>query len=189
VSLPLQVAFLTGQSDPRSTALSPEQRAFMAALEVPAHACVDRNFPYDAPPAHHRATPIVTASWHNARQYWMSRYPDFRRRYRADVEHLFAGAERTVVLAGSCGLELLANLDLPAPLVNRVHVFAYGPVARRRPSCHVLSVCGRVDWISKALGPRADVEVACGHLDYLRSPEVLTLCRDFVGRVAVECRA
>ena len=57
-------------------------------------------------------------------------------------------ADRTLFLAGSSGLELLYNLDLPNADLARIHVFAYGPVARRLPACDACFVQGR-DLISR----------------------------------------
>ena len=45
--MPLQVLHLTGQSDPRSCALSPQQHAFLDRLDLPEEAKVRLNFPYD----------------------------------------------------------------------------------------------------------------------------------------------
>jgi hypothetical protein len=182
--LPLQIAFLTGQSDPRGAALSPVQEAFLDALPVPAAWKVRVNFPYPAATPRHRPVPLVRASWNNARQLLGSSGQAFGARYRPPVVALLARAERTVLLAGSCGLELLANLDLLAEDLARLHVFAYGAVARRRPACEICQVRGRRDWIARA-GSRvaltaADHWVESGHLDYLVSPRVLALCGAFL---------
>jgi hypothetical protein len=185
--LPLQIAFLTGQSDPSGSALAPPQEAFLDALPTPDHWKVRVNFPYPEATPPHRPTPLPRASWNNSRQVLASRGPAFAESFRPPVLALLARAERTLLLAGSCGLELLANLDLPARALERLHVFAYGAVARRRPACDLRQVRGRRDWIAKALsridlGP-ADAWVACGHLDYLNDPEVLALCRAFLQEI------
>ena len=91
-------------------------------------------------------------------------------------------ADRTLVLAGSIGLDLLGRLDLPADLLDRLTVFAYGPVATKPPTCRTLRVCSRQDWVARCFrsGRRADVYVDSGHLDYLQHPEVARLCHDLV---------
>ena len=117
--------------------MSPAQTAFLAALPVPAAARVALNFPY--PPGEivlpFVRIPLPVASWRNGWQHFASRRPSFAERHRATVEALLARADRTLFLTGSCGLELFNNLRLPASALRRVTIFAYGPVARRRPDC------------------------------------------------------
>lgn len=183
MSAPLQVAFLTGQSAPESCALSPRQLTFLERLPVPEAGRVRRNFPYELDTPPHRDVPLVIASWNNARQYLGARAPTFAERYRPVVLSLLGQAERTVLLAGSCGLELLARLRLPDTALQRVHVFAYGSVARLRPRCDILTVQGRDDWVARVWGGKSEVTVAGGHLSYLDSSEVLALCVAFLERV------
>jgi hypothetical protein len=178
--LPLQVASLTGQSDSGRCALSPSQMAFLKALELPEGAAVPWNFPYHPGPEH-RPTPLWLASFRNASMYFASRRPAFREQHRGAVIELLMRAERTVFLAGSCGLELLANLDLPKADLKRCRLFAYGPVARKLPACPALLVQGGSDWLSRWYFPRVDHRIDAGHMDYLESPEVLRLCREFIG--------
>lgn len=184
----LQVAFLTGQSRPPAAALSPAQTAFLAALPVPAAARVAFNFPY---PAIGQArpftpTPLLVASLRNARQYFASRRSVFSEHYSPAVEALLDCADHTLFLAGSCGLELFNNLGLPVEVLRRVTIFAFGPVARRRPDCACLLVQGRRDWISRGYFHRADVSVEGGHMDYLTDPAVVALAAATVPRLAVQ---
>jgi hypothetical protein len=179
----LQAAFLTGQSDPRGCALSPRQAAFLAALPLPAEAKVPLNFPYDRRTGPHRETALLAASWSNFRQFLGSWSGGFAVRYRPGVEAMLDGADRTLILAGSCGLELLARLGLDAARLSRIHVLAYGPAALRWPDCETTVVQGRRDWISRPLARRADAWVDCDHLGYLTCPEMLALGRDLVARL------
>ncbi len=176
MELPRQVIFLTGQSDPTRCALSPEQQAFLDALPLPAEAKLSLNFPYraDTPPWRH--THVLVGSVNNARQYARSRRPAFAAGYAPHVQRLIARARRTLILAGSCGLELFVNLQLPREALENVHIFAYGPAARRLPDCACVLVQGRRDWISRCWFRTVDHRVDCAHRDYLQSPEVLTLC-------------
>jgi len=180
---PLQILFLTGRSDPRSAALSPVQTAFLDALPVPDAWKVRVNFPYPAETPPFRATPLLLASWRNANQYAGSRRAAFAERHRAQVLDRIDAAERTFVLAGSSGLELLGNLRLPAAALARLHVFAYGPVARRLPGCDHRLVQGRRDWISRAWFRTVTARVETGHLDYLADPAVLRLCEAYLREV------
>ena len=177
--LPLQIAILTGQSDPRRWALSPEQEHFLDSLELPDEVQVRLNFPYlpDSPP--HRDTQILIASWNNIACYQASRKLPVEERQA--VSALIERSERTVFLAGSCGLELFNNLNLGRAELARTEVFAYGPFARRRPECRHVLVQGRRDWISKRCFRKVDHIVDCGHLDYLAHPETLRLAREFIG--------
>ena len=172
----LQVAFLTGQSDAPRCALSPVQRAFLDALPLPAPARLPLNFPYDGGTEPWRHTSLLAASINNARLYLASRRPDFAARHAPRVIRELTRTPRTLILAGSSGLEILANLRLPREALDRLHVFAYGPVARRLPDCPCVLVQGRRDWVSRWWFRTVDHRVECTHLDYLESPEVLALC-------------
>lgn len=176
-----QVAFLTGQSDPPRCALSDSQQRFIAAV-APDRA-VPLNFPYDPQGGEFRPTPLLRASCNNAHQYWASRRIAFRREHRAGVERLLARSERSLLLVGSCGLELFNNLHLPIDLLDRIAVFAYGPVARRRPDCTARLVQGRRDWLSRCWFRTADAQVDAGHMDYLVHDTVLAQCRDWFAHV------
>jgi len=177
----IRIAFLTGRSDPSRCGLSPVQQGFLDALRAPGREPVDRNFPYAAQRPAHVAVPLPLAAWRNLGDYIGARRPAFAGRHRAQVAAAFEGDGAVVLLAGSCGLEILSNLHLDALLRARLHVFAYGPVARRAPDvARLLCVQGRSDWISRA-GWRGPVRrVDGGHMDYLRQPDVLTLCEDFI---------
>ncbi|WP_024890791.1 hypothetical protein [Luteimonas huabeiensis] len=181
----LQIAFMTGRSDPARCGLSPQQSAFLAALGGPGRRLHRLNFPYLAALDGHRPVALPLAAWRNAWQYLSSRRPAFARRHRDAVLRMLDEAPHTVLLAGSCGLELLANLRLPPAYSRRLSVFAYGPVARGAPDCRrLLCVRGRRDGISlRGFRGRAET-VEGGHMDYLRSDEVRALCERFVQRVA-----
>ncbi|QIK61887.1 hypothetical protein G7068_00650 [Leucobacter viscericola] len=173
----LQLAFLTGQSDPRQSVLSPAQRQFALSLPIAPTAIVPHNFPYPmhgdkAPPeTDWRPTPLLTASFRNTRQYLVSRQKGFAAQWRRPVLDMLARADRTLVLAGSCGLELLSNLRLSADELRGVRVVAYGPVARSVPEAPCVSVVGDRDWLSRRFFPTPDAVVRANHLNYLESSE------------------
>jgi hypothetical protein len=179
----LQVFFLTGQSDPPRCALSPAQRAFIDALPLPASAKLPLNFPYAATTEPWRPSSLIIASLNNALLYVSSRQAGFARHAPSLLQQI-ERAEQTLILAGSSGLELLANLRLPREALRTVHVFAYGPVARGLPPCACTLVQGRGDWISRAWFRTVDHRVDCSHMDYLESPEVLALCAAKVHELA-----
>lgn len=177
----LQVLHLTGQSDPRSCALSPVQHAFLDALPLPESAKVRRNFPYDATPAPYREVPLWRASLHHLVLAVRIRLPGWSRRHGPPVERRLRAADRTLVLAGSIGLDLLGRLDLPRDLLDRLTVVAYGAVATRPPACRTIRVGSRRDHLARWWP--YDVEVAAGHLDYLAAPELAALCRGLVSEL------
>ncbi|MEV5003520.1 hypothetical protein [Nocardioides sp. LML1-1-1.1] len=177
----LQVLYLTGQSDPRSCALSPVQDAFLDALPVPEAAKIRLNFPYDgalAPPhgSEWRKVPIWLGSLRHLVLFVRIRLlmTGWAARHRPGVEAQLARAEHTLVLAGSIGLDLLGRLDLPREVLDRLTVVAYGAVATRPPRCRTIRVASSSDHLAR-WWPR-DVEVRSGHLDYLDSPELAALC-------------
>jgi hypothetical protein len=156
------------------------QTRFLEVIGVPPPARVLRNFPYRTGSPPYARTSLLRASLRNARQFIASRRRSFRDEYRPDVLALLARAERTTFLAGSCGLEILVNLELPSPVLDRVDVFAFGPVARCRPATTVMLVQGRQDWLSRWYFTDVDHRVAAGHLAYLEDPGVQSLGRAFV---------
>ncbi|WES66433.1 hypothetical protein [Superficieibacter sp. HKU1] len=175
----LQIAFLTGRSQPGNTSLSPEQHAFMAGLGKNTEG-IAVNFPWIAQGEAWQATPLLRASINNARDYLGSRRPAFVGAYQAGALALLASADHTLLLCGSCGLELFNNLQLPASVMPRVSIFAFGPVARRRPACRHLLVQGRQDWISRLWFRDVDEYIACGHMNYLSQPELTDRCTRFI---------
>lgn len=180
----LQLAFLTGQSNPQCCALSAQQAHFGQALLGPGRVLRLQNFPYQEATPAHAPVALWRASWHNAAQYLSSRRPGFVRRYRDAVLQMLDATPHTLVLSGSCGLELLANLMLPADALQRISLLAYGPVARRAPACaRLLTVAASADWISRwGYGP-AMRSIAGGHMDYLAQPELLALVQRFAAEV------
>ncbi len=179
--LPRQVLFLTGPSDPQSCALSPVQSAFLDALPVPESARVRFNFPYDRALRGYRPTPLWLASARHVGLAFRCRRSSFARRYHDPVRRQLVRADRTLVLAGSIGLDLLGRLGLAPPVLDRLDVFAYGAVATRPPACRTFRVTSPRDRLARRWA--ADAAVDCDHLGYLSRPEVVTLCVEFLHRV------
>ncbi|WP_313758889.1 hypothetical protein [Atlantibacter hermannii] len=179
----LGIAFITGRSRPGNIALSPSQRAFLERVMNGNMMPVAENFPWIPQTESWRDTGLLRASINNARDYLSSRRPDFISRYRNLAITMLDTADHTLLLSGSCGLELFNNLDLPASSLSRVSLFAFGPVARKRPDCHHLLVQGRQDFISRLWFPRVDERLACGHMDYLSQPALVNLCKRFIHQI------
>jgi hypothetical protein len=174
------IAFLTGQSDPNGNVLSAVQLDFLELAGISDARILKLNFPYGAPMGFGEKVPLIKASWNNGKQYFASRLARFSSRYRGEVMAEFADDDRVILLAGSCGLELLNNLKMPHEFLQQTHVFAYGPVSRKVPDCATLwRVQGTRDLISKVWHPQPDRVVDCHHMNYLESPETLILFLEF----------
>jgi len=179
----ITVAFLTGQSDPRTSALSPAQRGFLDRSPVLPGQRLDLNFPYRSAGSWSE-TNLLRAGFNNAGQYLASRRPSFAQQHRAGVREAFGPSGKILLLTGSCGLELLVNLRLPEEFMQRLHVFAYGPVSRSLPRCASLeTVQGSRDAISRWWHPQVDHVISCGHMNYLDAEETMTLFSAFHRRV------
>lgn len=194
-----RIAFLTGQSDPGRCALSPAQRAFLDALELPeAIERVPCNFPWDERTPPWRPVPLLRASLANGRQYLVARRGGFvhlPHEAVRDARESLSRAPRTLLLVGSCGLSLLdallahrpddtpaamrASEDDSATLRPRLRIVAYGAVAARWPTgIDGQHLRGRRDWVAACGAPRAAPPpqwVDCGHMDYLDQPALRAL--------------
>ena len=177
---PFRVAFVTGMSNPDSWNLSPLQHRFIKSFAFPDTCIYPLNFPYTACAHPYRPTPILRASARNAWMFFFSMQRRFREKYHSSVSNFLSESRHTILLAGSSGLELLNNLRLPAEILQRISVFAYGPVSRRLPLCRRVLVQGTRDWYSRLFHSEVDYRVSCGHMNYLENDEVKTLCARFI---------
>jgi len=168
----MTIAWLSGSSDPRRSALSPAESALLDAV-AGGRRVVRANFPWPEPPGTFRAVGLPLASVRNAVQFWRAR---LSRPYRAFVAGRVSqlGDPDLVLITGSQGLELLR---LGWPLLaetGRIRVVALGPVAGRLPpGLRPFVVRSRADAISR-LGWHGPVDVLCdcSHLDYAADPQV-----------------
>jgi hypothetical protein len=184
----LQIAFLTGRSDPQRCALSPQQAHFLAELAGPGRSLVAQNFPYDQRTLPWRQTPLWRASWCNLREHLGRRRERFLQQHRPAVRAMLERAPHTVLLAGSCGTSLWLAIATPA-MAARASVLAFGPVTRQRPPGRSLVLQGRRDWLSRLFAGTATAPLATGHLGYLDDPQMLTRCRAFVEAIERELPA
>ena len=174
----LGAIFLTGQSDKRSCSLTPEQEQTAQALGKLGLDVYPLNFPYQEQMAPYQKVPLIRASIANLRMYLQSRRDEFTSRYRPQLCKRISQHPFTLVLAGSCGLEIINNMRLPDEIKKKLHIFAYGPVARKQPDISCTLVQGRRDWLSKYFFSQVDIVVNCGHMDYLQCPEVLRVLKE-----------
>lgn len=176
-------AFITGHSVRGCTGLSSTQVAFQQRSMIPEERWLKCNFPYIPTTPFPDSVPLLTASLNNAAHYMFSRGQRFRKQNQQAVVSAFADVDCIILLAGSCGLELLNNLALPAELRRKMHVFACGPVSRAMPEvASFYSAQGIHDWISRAFHRQANLRFPCSHMNYLNSPITLSAFNSFVER-------
>lgn len=177
-------AFITGHSVPGCTGLSQEQRDFQQRTSIPADQWLPHNFPYHATFPFPEPFNLLRASVNNVLHYSRSRRAAFRQSHRDAVSQALEPYDTILLLAGSCGLELFNNLDLPPALRQRIHIFAYGPVSRRPPDvASHLFVQGTHDWLSRFYHPRVHNRYPCPHMGYLLSPQTLRFFKAYHHRV------
>lgn len=177
-------AFITGHSVRGCTGLSQEQRDFQKRTDIPAERWLPHNFPYHATFPFPEPFNVLRASVNNVLHYSRSRLASFANTHRAAVAQVLEPYDTILLLAGSCGLELFNNLDLPETLRQRIHIFACGPVSRRAPEvASHLMVQGTHDWISRFHHPRVHHRYPCPHMGYLFAPETLPLFNAYYHRV------
>jgi len=177
-------AFITGHSVRDCTGLSRAQLSFQKRSIIPQDRWLADNFPYQPTSPFPEPVPLLSASLNNIAHYFSSRRPEFKERHREAVTTAFSPYDRVILLAGSCGLELLNNLELTPEVSQKLHVFAVGPVSRSIPDVASCSMAqGEYDWISRAFHRRVQQRYPCSHVGYLASPTTLTLFNEFTRRV------
>ena len=169
-----RVALLTGQSSFDSSALSPVQIAFLRAVAPAGASVLEMGFPFDSSflGEGFRETGMAGASWRNARQVgWALGSARFRGVVRERLGMLFGASSRTLLITGSCGLQL-ANLGWPGQAI------ALGPACLGALRVRAYVVRGRRDGWSRLLyRGRVDAVCGCGHLGYWESEEVREIVR------------
>jgi hypothetical protein len=176
--------FITGHSVPGCTGLSHEQADFQQRSLIPAEQWLPHNFPWIETFPFPERWNLISASFYNIAHYLSSRRPDFALDHCDAVTSLLSRYEAILLLAGSCGLELFNNLQLPETLRRRIHIFAYGPVSRHMPDvASHLFVQGTHDWLSRFYHPKVPHRYPCSHMGYLQAPETLQLFNDYQRKV------
>lgn len=178
-----KISFLTGQSNPASTALSPVQTEFMKNIPVPEELKSYRNFPYTEGTAYSEVN-ILRASINNARQYLNAGKRSDE--YSGLFKSYFNNNDRIIILSGSSGLHLFNCMNLDQETRQKVSIFAYGPAAQRIPECRdIFIVQGQKDWISRLWRLPVNEYIQCGHMDYLNQKSVFDSCIRFLKKNGV----
>jgi hypothetical protein len=180
----VKVVWLSGASDPFSSTLSEPEARLLESFGLPRDEVVWSNFPY-AGPTTRRRVPLPLAGLSNVLQFLAASTPVYRwlaaRHWRA----LCGSASCMLVVAGSCGAQLLRALERATPDGVAVHALALGPVAWRAPRSLQLALVGGDDGYSRAFAralPAVRVEVVPGvdHMSYLESSAVRERVRAWV---------
>lgn len=168
-----RVLLLTGQSDLRSSSLSPAQADFMSSLAPLQIEVVATGFPFDGASMPNRPASLLQASIQNTRQYlWARSEPAYGRAVALVLEPILASTSGSILLVtGSCGLQVLhaAWPHMRRMPELRIEILALGPVgsAPHFGEAGFSAVQGSADLWSRMLyhGPIA-YQTNCGHLDY-----------------------
>jgi hypothetical protein len=170
-----RIAILTGQSDPRSAALSPAQADFLDRIRPPDCEVIRTGFPYTEN-AGYRDVPILRASVRNARQVLWTFSESFPKQIGERIDTLSLGVKRLILITGSCGLQM-ANAAWPRlTAAAEIQVVALGPVCLTKLRMPIVAIRGRRDiWSRLMFGGAIDYHCDCGHLAYWESEEVRAL--------------
>lgn len=171
-----RVALVTGLSDAGSCELSRDQRSLMDSLELPDEWKVWRNFPFvESRPL--RDVSLARASLANTAQFVAAGLGLLRehrlRHWRALVE----STEWLLLITGSCGLELVRDLER-LEKHRAVAILALGPVAWRRPRVAMEMIQGERDLVSRLwMGKVGSGGLRAGHMECWSDPQVRELVK------------
>jgi hypothetical protein len=171
---PRRVCFVSGLSDPTSSALSMDQLALLRSLPFEDSEIVTRNFPFTIDRRDvAREVSLIWASFNNGWQYWRldsPRYCDLMARH---WQNLLQHTDRLYLVSLSCGLEFIRAGIRSHADAARMHVVALGPVCRCLPECELTIIQGEQDWISRRFVPAANHRIeGLGHMGYISHPKV-----------------
>jgi len=176
-----RVCFVSGLSDPTSSALSREQWALLRSLPFDESEIIDRNFPFTSDSRETaREVSMIWASLMNGWQYLRLGSNRHRELLKTHWNNLLEHTGQLYLVSLSCGLEFIrVGIDSQID-AERIHVMALGPVCRQLPQCKLTIIQGEQDWISRRFVPDANHRVpGLGHMGYMNHPKVQEiLCSD-----------
>lgn len=175
----MKIFFMTGLSDWNNSSLSPQQINFLKKINLQENNKIYMNFPFESN-SKYKKTNILIASLSNSLQYMLARTSWIKKK-EIDFKNLLAKENKILLLVGSCGLEILRNINLSAADKDKIHVIAYGGVAKKIPDYqHLTLVQGKNDWISRLWIKRYDLLINSNHMNYLDSQEFLTFINKYI---------
>lgn len=177
---PVKIALLSGLSDPTTCALTEAQQRFFDALNVPETWKVRMNFPYVVNCNNVRpAPPLWFASIQNLRQFLLASRSRYHTAAHRHWQALRRSCERLVIVALSCGYEILRQCLAIEDVIPPSHVIALGPVGWKSAPFSCTLVQGSGDLISKLFFRSSDINLpGVGHMGYLEHPRVMQLTND-----------
>ncbi len=172
---PVKVAWLSGVSRPGTSALSPEQLAFVEGLRVPAEWKLWSNFPYGEPGPTFRPVPLIVASAVNALRFLGSSLPLRRPSSRRHWAAVKGSCDRLLLITSSCGSQIGAALEGSSEGGAKVEALGLGAVDWGAGGLDLERVVGREDRLARLFtGRRRRSElVGVGHMDYAGSSAAL----------------
>lgn len=182
----MKIAFITGLSDWGNNSLSVEQTIFLNKINTNESNKIYYNFPYINNAYILKHTNIIIASLSNALQYFLSRTKWLDKKTKV-LKEIIHNNDKILLLSGSCGLELLSNMNFSKEEKNKIHIIAYGAVARKIPEFQYLTlVQSTKDWISRMWINVYDLKIQGHHMNYLESKEFLNFVNGYVEKMESE---
>lgn len=179
----MKIAFITGLSTWGNHSLSPEQTSFLNSLQTEENNKIYCNFPYTNNVKKYKHTNVVLASFSNALQYFLSRTKWIENK-STQLKHIIKENDKVLLLAGSCGLELLNNIKFSKEEKEKIHIIAYGAVARKIPDFQYLTLIqGKKDFIARIWIHIYDIKIEGHHMNYLESKEFLDFVNSYVEKM------
>jgi hypothetical protein len=182
-----RIGFVSGLSDPTSSALTRDQIALLRSLPFDESEIICRNFPFTSDVRETaRDVSMIWASLMNGWQYMNLGSPRVRKILQSHWTNLLHHTGRLYLVSLSCGLECIRVGIESSSDASRVHVVALGPVCRQLPNCSLTIIQGEQDWISRSFVPDANHLIpGLGHMGYLgHSKTQEILCSDLVNNIS-----
>jgi hypothetical protein len=163
-----KIVIVTGLSDPNSCRLTEAQLSLINLPALPPDSVVTENFPFvQQPEGSMSSRSLAQASLANGLQFFRTWTAGYRNLAAVHWASLLQSVDHLLVVAGSCGIQLVTSCPAIQQAADKVRLLALGPVGTRQPRLSTVLVQGQRDWLSRSFFPRPDLIVArVGHLDY-----------------------
>lgn len=179
----MKVCFITGLSKWGNNTLSPIQTEFLNKLDTTRRNKIFLNFPYINQNLTYKEPHIICASISNAYQYLLSKTYWIEDKSE-HLKSIIKEERKVLLLSGSCGLELIRNMKFTKDEKERLHVMAYGAVAKKIPDLKYLTlVQSKNDWISRMWIKDYDFMIEGNHMNYLESEKFLKITNEYIKKM------
>lgn len=178
----MKVAFITGLSDWNNTTLSPNQKKFLDNLNINKSDKIYSNFPYLTQRKYNKKN-IIIASFSNALCYVLSKAGFYENKTHR-LKKLLNENKIVLLLSGSCGMEILRNLKLSEEEKKKIHIIAYGAVAKKIPDFqNMILIQGKNDWICRIWIKDYNLRINSNHMNYLENNDFLNFVNDYIKKI------